>query len=281
MQRGTAQGTLVRLIRQRSRRPLETVPPDPSPTWFSDHYYETPDRICSFLASDGLSFDGLTVADIGSGDGIIDLGLARSASPAKLVGYDVKPVDVKSLCQAAEEAGVSSVLPDNLEFARCGEERLPAHDGKFDAVISWSAFEHIANPAAVLREMRRVLRPTGFMFLQVWPFYYSAFGGHLDDWLGEFEHLVLTDDEIAERVLKSDSDPRWAAYKLEEFRQLNRITVNELMGAIQDAGFDIGSAELYSHRATVTKALVASTISDLMIDGILVTAYPRSAAAAS
>jgi SAM-dependent methyltransferase len=51
-------------------------------------------------------------------------------------------------------------------------EELPVEDGSFDAAISTQVIEHVPRPAAVLRELHRVLRPGGMLWLTaplVWP----------------------------------------------------------------------------------------------------------------
>src|SRR5205807_894976 len=122
-------------------------------------------------------------------DGILCLGVAHKGRPSRLVGFDVNPTDVHHLGRRAQEEGVPPTA-DGLEFQGCEPDRLPAPDNSFDIATTWSAFEHIADPQAVLREIRRILRPSGVLFLQLWPFYYSERGSHLWDWFPEgFHHL--------------------------------------------------------------------------------------------
>src|SRR5215210_9222069 len=85
--------------------------------WFAEHYDDAANQIIAFLAGDGLSLRGRDVADIGCGDGIIDLGLMHKAEPASLVGFDINPA-ADDLLDRARAEGVASELPANLTFAR-------------------------------------------------------------------------------------------------------------------------------------------------------------------
>ncbi|MEQ9449428.1 MAG: class I SAM-dependent methyltransferase, partial [Rhodospirillaceae bacterium] len=69
---------------------------------------------------------------------------------------------------------------NNLEADRIKTapgEALPFDDGSFDVVYSSNVLEHTNNPAKVLREAARVLKPGGTMQI-VCPNYMSYFDGH-------------------------------------------------------------------------------------------------------
>jgi len=51
--------------------------------------------------------------------------------------------------------------------ARSDLERMPFRDGAFDVVLCTETLEHVARPARVLSELRRVLRPGGMLALSV------------------------------------------------------------------------------------------------------------------
>jgi SAM-dependent methyltransferase len=60
-------------------------------------------------------------------------------------------------------------------------ERLPFRAGQFDLAISNQVLEHVRNPKAVVAEMRRVLRPGGFLFVSL-PFVWEVHNYPADFW---------------------------------------------------------------------------------------------------
>src|SRR5205807_6525766 len=177
--------------------------------WFREHFDDAADQVLSFLAEDGISLKGKAVADIGCGDGIIDLGLAVKGKPSNLVGYDLKETDVEALGRAAGAAEVCEELPGAMSFVVSKVDQIPCENEQFDLVVTWSVFEHVGYPVGMLSEIRRILKPEGILFLQLWPFFYSEHGGHLwphyDD---SFPQLLHNDAEIRDRLEgKRGTDP--------------------------------------------------------------------------
>lgn len=97
---------------------------------------------------------GGTVLDVGSGPGDVTASLARLAGPDGLVlGVDIsEPMLARA---AAAHAG------PQVGFLRADAQRLPLRDGTVDAVTSLLVLQLVPDPAAVLAEMARVLRPGG------------------------------------------------------------------------------------------------------------------------
>jgi len=103
-----------------------------SPAWFQEHFEDAAGQVLEFFADDGADLAGKDVADIGAGDGIIDLGVFTKASPARLVGFDIVPTDRDRLLELARrDAGIEE-LPDALEFRTSLPTSLPADDASFD-----------------------------------------------------------------------------------------------------------------------------------------------------
>ncbi len=238
----------------------------PEAVWFEAHYWEAAQAVLDFV-----SLEGKRVADIGSGDGIIDLALALRGRPRELVGYDVNLTPAGHLLDLARRYADVEALPPSLTFAQSAPEGIDAPDASFDVLVTWSVFEHARDPLGLLREMRRIVRPDGVLFLQLWPFYHSHQGSHLWDWFPEpFHHLQQSAEEI-EAGMGSDA---WSQYMLGEYRTLNRVTLDELGDALRAAGFSVRELALIAHRSSVPAGLDEFPLSALGIGGVKLLAVP-------
>ncbi len=254
----------------------EQIPREFDPVrWWDEHFDGAAAEILEFLAQDGITIEGRQVADIGCGDGTTDLGLVMRGRPERLVGYDVRPVDEQALARSAQAAEVADELPANLEFARSEPDRLPALDETFDVVVSWSLFEHVENPVALLGEIRRILKPDGVFLLQVFPFFLSEHGGHL--WMHydeAFPHLVHPRDEILARIEgRPGTDP--ASTADEEYRSLSRITLDELQRAMLTSGLVCTKLELITSAVHIPPRLANRRLADLGVSGVKLLAVPN------
>ena len=93
----------------------------------------------------------------GPGLRVLDLGCRTGALTQHYVkGNEVVGVDVDSaaLQRTTERLGIETVWADV-------EEGLPFDDGSFDVVVAGELLEHLADPAAAVASVRRVLRPGG------------------------------------------------------------------------------------------------------------------------
>src|SRR5829696_5758340 len=260
--------------------PPPAAPPSPEEVWFREHL-DAADQVIEFLAGGGLTLEGRAVADIGAGDGIIVLGLTLRGRPRSLVGYDVNLTSTEHLLEQARRYAGVDALPPNLSFASSEPERLVAADASFDILVTWSAFEHVRDPTGLLREMRRVVRPDGVLFLQLWPFCHSPQGSHLWDWFPEpFHHLQQSVGEVEAAMRAADRHPpEWTEYMLSEFKTLNRVTVDDLGDSLREAGFSVRRLELIAHRTQVPPGLDAFPLSVLGIAGVKLLAVPVPAPA--
>lgn len=241
---------------------------DGSPEWFEAHFDQAADQTLAFLSDAGRSIEGRTVADIGCGDGIIDLGLAIKGKPEKLIGFDVRPPNVDGVARAAQAAGVGDQLPGCLSFQTSSPREIPAEDDTFDVVVTWSVFEHVTYPVAMLSEVARILKPDGVLFLQLWPFYYSEHGGHLwPHYTESFPHLRHTDAEIREHLSgRRGTDPTRDA--VDEYESLNHVSVDQLQRGLLAAGLVVTKLELLTSAFHIPRELAHLPLSLLGIGGV-------------
>lgn len=97
---------------------------------------------------------GGTVLDIGCGAGFLTNFLADRGFTAH--GIDLSPATL----EIAEAQNVNGKAVYSLGNA----DALPYPDGMFDAVAAMDLLEHVENPAAVIQEASRVLKPGGLFF---------------------------------------------------------------------------------------------------------------------
>jgi SAM-dependent methyltransferase len=99
---------------------------------------------------------GAEVLDWGCGSGLLAYLLARR-------GLRVRATDrVLNGWVIARHAGIEPCIAP-------GNRRLPFADGAFDAVAGSGVLEHVADPHDRLRELHRMLRPGGLLFIYMYP----------------------------------------------------------------------------------------------------------------
>jgi ubiquinone/menaquinone biosynthesis C-methylase UbiE len=99
------------------------------------------------------------VLDIATGGGHTALAFAGLAR-------EVVACDVTEPMLAAARRFIAGRGAGNVRFAASDVAALPFADGSFDLVTCRIAAHHFAEPAAAVREVRRVLRPGGTFLLQ-------------------------------------------------------------------------------------------------------------------
>lgn len=143
--------------------------------------------VASALAA---GFSGLTVADVGSGEGALSLLLARFCR--KVVAVDLSPRMLGALRDSAEKAGLS----DSIQAREGDVENLPLADAAVDAVFLSQVLHHAARPGEAVREAARALRPDGRLII-------LDLAAHEQEWVREqYADLWLgfDADQLAEHV---------------------------------------------------------------------------------
>jgi SAM-dependent methyltransferase len=102
-----------------------------------------------------------TALEIGCGAGRFLRGITRARPALRMVGTDVSRAALQEAHGLAPGLDLRPVDPAQGAF------RLPAEDGEFDAVLALDVLEHLEDPAAMLAEAARVLKPGGVIHLHV------------------------------------------------------------------------------------------------------------------
>jgi ubiquinone/menaquinone biosynthesis C-methylase UbiE len=100
---------------------------------------------------------GMTVLDVGPGNGTYTLAAARRVGPAgKIVAIDIEPKMIERVQRRVQKTGAT-----NIEARLADVYALPFDDGTLDAAYMITVIGEIPEPERAMREIRRVLKPTG------------------------------------------------------------------------------------------------------------------------
>jgi 2-polyprenyl-3-methyl-5-hydroxy-6-metoxy-1,4-benzoquinol methylase len=106
---------------------------------------------------------GIDVLDVGCGQGRALLSLARSYPRSRLVGYDLSPEAIEHARASAAREGLGNVtftVRDTSSFDQDAEQDA------YDLITTFDAIHDQARPLAVLKGIRRALRPDGVYLMQ-------------------------------------------------------------------------------------------------------------------
>ncbi len=103
-----------------------------------------------------------TVLDVGTGTALIPIELCRQSSRIELLGIDLAE---EMLIRARANIERAS-FTDRIRVECVNARELPYRDAQFGSVISNSIIHHIPNPIDCLREIVRLCRPGGGIFVR-------------------------------------------------------------------------------------------------------------------
>jgi SAM-dependent methyltransferase len=113
-------------------------------------------RLCDELERRGIRLQGRRILDLGAGLGGLTTALARRGG--RMVSIEPGEAWRKLASDRLKESGNGQVL------AAFGES-LPLADCSVDLIVSLQVLEHVQDPAKVVRELYRVLKPGGELFI--------------------------------------------------------------------------------------------------------------------
>jgi len=247
----------------------------------------------SRLRSDEGPLAGLRVLDVGCGKSYW-LSLLLAADGVQAIGVDTEAVESgrgfakyrhilqtngieRTLRTAAWdmlfargyyrelERSVGCRLPhEKVELHAYDGSNLPLNDGSIDLAVSHEVFEHIADVPAVLREIARVLKPGGRIYIYIHSFS-SLSGGHHIAWKHPDTHpsrIVAPWDHLRGR--KHTDIPSWLnGLREHEYRNMfdQWFEIDEWR-AMEEEGRDLLTLDIrrelsqFSERELLTKGFV-------------------------
>ncbi len=158
----------------------------------------------------GLDVEGAVLADLGARGAIcLDVGTGRRGLGARIAVTRLGATDVRALDlhQASVESARRALadLGDAVRVERADATALPVGDAEVDLVVSMHTLHHVLDWPAAVAEYARVLRP----------------GGRL-------AYTEMTARFVDSRLLRAVSR-----------HPADRFTADELLAALEDAGFDV------------------------------------------
>lgn len=129
--------------------------------------------------------EGARLADVGCGSGHALRLLAEEFPNSSFVGFDFSEDGLATARQAIREAGI-----DNIEFQAIDVADLGI-ENEFDIVTTFDAIHDQAQPARVLENIHRALKPGG-RYLCVEPRAFSALEDNMHEPMAPFQYTVST-----------------------------------------------------------------------------------------
>jgi len=179
------------------------------------------------------------VLDIGCGRGEVAREVIRRVGEVTVHGID------SDLCGLAE---LKNETANRLTIRRMDVKKLAFPDACFDAAYSLNVFEHINDLESTYRELRRVLKPGGRLYIYSSPIWTSYRGHHFNHWLSDYVdlvppwgHLHLTRDRLFEEIVrkKGFAVAEEAMQYIFESNYLNRVSLSEHKRLVRESGFQI------------------------------------------
>ncbi|MBN9576676.1 MAG: class I SAM-dependent methyltransferase [Alicycliphilus denitrificans] len=231
-----------------------------SDEWFRAHFGYAADVVRQWLG-EALDLRSARLLNFGCGDGITDLALVLRHGATSIHGVDIRQEYAKLPRIAREQLGMARI-PAALTFETIAPNTPLAgrHQG-LDGIMSWSTFEHVQREQLlpILRDLHACLRPGGLFFLQIEPLFYSPYGSHLRRYIETpWQHLLVPEADLwraieahAGPIAADEVDFGFADFGVEgykrfvfkEYQQLNRLTADELVELVGQAGFAVERQE--------------------------------------
>lgn len=161
----------------------------------------------------------LAILDVGTGTAQIPVEICSRRDDLKITGVDLS----SHMLQLGLRNVIRAGLAEQIRLDQVDAKGLPYPSACFDAVISNSIIHHIPQPLRALREMRRLLRPDGWLFVRdlLRPATSETVDQLVHQYAGDADerqrelfraslHAALTLDEVRGLLRELELDESWA-----------------------------------------------------------------------
>ena len=114
-----------------------------------------------FFAARNLT-DGVQILDVGTGTAQIPIAMCKRNSGLKITAIDL----AESMLTLGNKNIQTARLEDSITLDQVDSKKMPYSDESFDQVISNSIIHHIPNPVECFKEMIRVTKKDGLLFVR-------------------------------------------------------------------------------------------------------------------
>jgi len=172
--------------------------------------YDLQDYMHDFFQFD--KFSGKKILEVGSGAGIDSCEFARNG--ANVISADFTEIAIKLTKDLTRKF--------NGDATRCTSTSLPFNENTFDVVYSFGVIHHVPDIDTVLKEIFRVLKPSGIFMGMVYnkdSLLYAYLMYHYGIKQGEI-HKMSEEQLISKFSERREGCPYTKAYTTDEFKQL-------------------------------------------------------------
>ncbi|KAF3891172.1 MULTISPECIES: class I SAM-dependent methyltransferase [Nostocales] len=155
------------------------------------------------------------VLDAGTGPGRIPVLMCQIRPQWRIIAVDL----AQTMLQIASQHVQQALLQQQISLELVDVKNLPYAEGQFDMVISNSLVHHLSDPLPFFKELQRVLKPNGGIFIR---------------------DLVRPDDEITINTLVETVGPEYDIHQKKLFRDslYAALTVEEVNQLVLQAGLE-------------------------------------------
>ena len=210
-------------------RLLKRISPGP-PHSESACAYEGKSKLAILMGNEFFTkIAGKVVIDFGCGEGAEAVEMAAKGA-RRVIGLDIR----EEVLRVAREKALAAGVQDICVFTSSTNELA-------DFVISVDAFEHFADPAAILRLMDTLLEPAGEVLASFGPTWYHPLGGHGFS-VFPWAHVIFSEKALIRwrSTFKTDGATRFS----EVAGGLNQMTIARFQRLVAASPFKFATLEL-------------------------------------